>query len=113
MNQILATPFEHYSTRNPAGRVFGIVVDDRLGSPVIRVGLDALAQCEADLLVFLCLPPHDIRQRTDWPDLERLIRSAGKEHLEYETRVVDSPAELLEASLHMRILRLPTDDSII
>lgn len=93
--------------------VYGMVVDDRLGSPVIRLGLDRLALHPAERLVFLCLPPHDIRERTDWAELQSHLRRPDGQPLDYEVRIMSSPAQLLDASLEMRILRLPTDDVII
>jgi|GEM_PF-6232184 len=88
--------------------VYGIVVSDELSTPVIKVGLDALRRKDVDTVIFLCMAPHDIRTRTDWPAILAHLESLGSD-VRHEVRIVGSPADLLEASLDIRVLRLPDD----
>jgi hypothetical protein len=90
-------------------KVFGMVVDDHTSSAMVKLGLDALAKTDADLVVFLCPAPHDIRDRVDWGDIESRIRFAGGKRSAHEVQLVDSGIELMEASLRMRVMRLPDD----
>lgn len=113
MEQTTTLAAGHEFSYPSSAKVYGIVVDDRLGSPVIKIGLDALHQVDGDLLVFLCLAPHDIRTRTDWDDLVSHIRFRNGKERECEVRLVQSPEELLIASLNMRVLRLPVDFEVI
>jgi hypothetical protein len=87
-------------------KVYGMIVDDRISSPLIRVGLRALHDVDADLLVFLCLATDDIRERTDWDELVSEIRFRNGRS-DYEVRLVSKHEELMDASLHMRVIRLP------
>lgn len=89
-----------------AMKVFGMIIDDRISSPLVRVGLRALHEVDADLLVFLCLATDDIRDRTDWEELvsEIRFRNGGSDH---EVRLVSKHEELMDASLNMRVIRLP------
>lgn len=90
-------------------KVVGMVVDDHTSSAMVKLGLDALARTDADLLVFLCPGPSDIRDRVDWPDIESCIRFAGGRRAEYAVEGIESGIELMEASLRMRVMRLPDD----
>jgi hypothetical protein len=90
-------------------KVYGMVVHDRIPGALVELGLRTLAKVDADLLVFLCLAPHDIRVRTDWEQLASQVRFANGKQGAYEVRVLNSPEELLYASLIMRVLRLPED----
>ncbi len=87
-------------------KVYGVIVDDRISSPLIRVGLRALHEVDADLLVFLCLATDDIRDRTDWNELVSEIRFRNGRS-DYEVRLVGNHEELMDASLNMRVIRLP------
>jgi hypothetical protein len=87
-------------------KVYGIIVDDRISSALIRVGLRALHEVDADLLVFLCLATDDIRDRTDWEELVSEIRFRNGRS-DYEVRLVSKHEELMDASLNMRVIRLP------
>ncbi len=106
-----ASPANQF-TYPAAMNVFGIVVDDRLASALIKLGLAALNRVNVDLVVFLCIPPHDIRDRTDWDDILDHIRIGNDKEKAYEVRLLQSPEELLDASLKMRVIRLP-DDSVV
>lgn len=90
-------------------KVYGMVIDEKLDAPMIKLGLDVLSHRDADLLLFLCLAPHDIRERTDWEDIARHIRFGNNKEAKYEVRLVRSSQELLEASFNIHIIRLPTD----
>jgi hypothetical protein len=87
-------------------KVYGMIIDDRISSPLVRVGLRALHEVDADLLVFLCLATDDIRDRTDWDELVPEIRFRNGRS-DYEVRLVSKHEELMDASLNMRIIRLP------
>ena len=87
-------------------KVYGIIVDDRISSPLIKVGLRALHEIDADLLVFLCLETDDIRDRTDWEELVSEIRFRNGRS-DHEVRLVSKHEELMDASLNMRVIRLP------
>ena len=101
-----ATPGPSQFNYPDAMKVYGIIVDDRISSPLIRVGLRALHDIDADLVVFLCLATDDIRDRTDWDELvpEIRFRNGGSN---YEVRLVNKHEELMDASLNMRVIRLP------
>ncbi|MDF3034962.1 MAG: hypothetical protein K0S28_236 [Paucimonas sp.] len=92
-----------------SAETYGIVVDDRLDSALIKLGLDALSSRQVGKVVFFSLSPHDIRTRKDWPEIVRHIRSEADAEGHYEVRQVESPEELLEASLEMKLVRLPVD----
>ena len=87
-------------------KVYGMIIDDRISSPLVRVGLRALHEVDADLLVFLCLATDEIRDRTDWDELVPEIRFRNGRS-DYEVRLVSKHEELMDASLNMRIIRLP------
>ena len=87
-------------------KVYGMIIDDRIASPLVRVGLRALHEVDADLLVFLCFATDDIRDRTDWEELVTEIRFRNGRS-DYEVRLVSKHEELMDASLNMRVLRLP------
>ena len=87
-------------------KVYGMIIDDRISSPLVRVGLRALHEVDADLLVFLCLATDDIRDRTDWEELASEIRFRNGRG-DYEVRLVNKHEELMDASLQMRVIRLP------
>lgn len=108
MNHDTTTRVARHAPYPDASRVYGMVIDSRLADAMIRIGLDALRAVDGELLVFLCLAPHDIRSREEWPALEREIGFANGKR-EYEVRMVTHPEELLAASLQFRVLRLPTD----
>jgi hypothetical protein len=94
--------------RYPEGmKVYGMIIDDRIPSALVRVGLNALSKVDADLLVFLCLEADDIRNRTDWEELASEIRFGNGKQGAYEVRLVNSHEELMVASLNMRVIRLP------
>jgi hypothetical protein len=94
--------------RYPEGmKVYGMIIDDRIPSALVRVGLNALRKVDADLLVFLCLETDDIRNRTDWEELAGEIRFGNGKQGAYEVRLVNSHEELMVASLNMRVIRLP------
>jgi hypothetical protein len=94
--------------RYPEGmKVYGMIIDDRIPSALVRVGLNALSKVDADLLVFLCLETDDIRDRTDWEELASEIRFGNGKQGAYEVRLVNSHEELMVASLNMRVIRLP------
>jgi hypothetical protein len=106
------TPVSRFSY--PVGhKVYGMVVDDHTSSAMVKLGLDAIARTDADLLVFLCIAPNDIRDRVDWPDIESRIRFAGGRRAAYDVQLVESGVELMEASLQMRVIRLPDDYTFI
>jgi hypothetical protein len=87
-------------------KVYGMIIDDRIPNALVRVGLRALHDVDADLLVFLCLATDDIRDRTEWDELVPEIRfNNGRS--DYEVRLVSKHEELMDASLNMRVLRLP------
>ncbi len=88
-------------------KVYGIIIDDRIPSALVRVGLNALSRVDADLLVFLCLATDDIRDRTDWEELAGEVRFANGRQGAYEVRLVNTHEDLMQASLKMRVLRLP------
>ncbi|MBK4738863.1 hypothetical protein [Noviherbaspirillum pedocola] len=90
-------------------KVYGMVVDGHTSGALVRLGLDALARTDADLLVFLCPTPDDIRDRVDWSEIESRIRFAGGKRSAYDVQMVGSGIELMEASLRMRVMRLPDD----
>ena len=87
-------------------KVYGMIIDDRISNALIEVGLRALHEIDADLLVFLCLATDDIRNRTDWEELVSGIRFRNGRS-DYEVRLVSKHEELMDASLQMRIIRLP------
>lgn len=87
-------------------KVYGMIIDDRISSALVRVGLRALHEVDADLLVFLCLATDDIRDRTDWDELISEIRFRNG-CSDYEVRLVSKHEELMDASLNMRVIRLP------
>jgi hypothetical protein len=94
--------------RYPEGmKVYGMIIDDRIPSALVRVGLNALSKVDADLLVFLCLETDDIRDRTDWEELASEIRFGNGKQGAYEVRLVNSHEQLMHASLNMRVIRLP------
>lgn len=94
--------------RYPEGmKVYGMIIDDRIPSALVRVGLNALGKIDADLLVFLCLETDDIRDRIDWEELAGEIRFGNGKQGAYEVRLVNSHEELMVASLNMRVIRLP------
>jgi hypothetical protein len=94
--------------RYPEGmKVYGMIIDDRIPSALVRVGLNALRKVDADLLVFLCLETDDIRDRTDWEELASEIRFGNGKQGAYEVRLVNSHEDLMYASLNMRVIRLP------
>lgn len=113
MEQFSATEKERQYQYPETAQVYGVVVDDHLASAVIRVGLDALNRKQVDLVVFLCLAPHDIRSRTDWNDILSHIPLTENKQRQYDVRILQSPDELLYASLNMRVIRLPADTVII
>lgn len=88
--------------------VVGMVVDGHTSSALVAFGLEALARTDADLLVFLCPAPDDIRQRVDWDDIVGRIRFANGNPA-YDVQLVHSGIELMQASLQMRVMRLPDD----
>ncbi|TCS32611.1 hypothetical protein EDC30_12135 [Paucimonas lemoignei] len=113
MTQLDATELEKQYQYPESMQVYGIVVDDRLSNALIKLGLDALSQKKVDRLIFLCLDPHDIRERTDWTDIIAHIPATNGARPEYDVRIVQSPAELMHASLNMRVVRLPVDSVVI
>jgi hypothetical protein len=99
--------------RVPEGlKVYAMIIDDRVPSPLIRVGLNALRMVEVDRLVLLCLASDDIRNRTDWEELTRDINDALGRQGACEVRLVNSHEELMYASLHMRIIHLPESNAV-
>ncbi|MFL6718965.1 MAG: hypothetical protein ACJ8G3_21660 [Burkholderiaceae bacterium] len=88
-------------------KVYGMIIDDRIPSALVRVGLNALSKVDADLLVFLCLETDDIRDRTDWEELASEVRFGNGKQGAYEVRLVNSHEDLMVASLNMRVIRLP------
>lgn len=109
--ETMETPMAHAERyAYPEGaKVIGMVVDGHTSGALVKLGLDALARTDADLLVFLCPAPHDIRERVDWSDIESHIRFSGGKKAAYEVQSVHSGIELMEASLRMRVMRLPDD----
>jgi hypothetical protein len=87
-------------------KVYGMIIDDRIPNALVQVGLRALHEVDADLLVFLCLATDDIRDRTDWDELASSIRFRNGRN-DYEVRLVSKHEELMDASLNMRVIRLP------
>ena len=87
-------------------KVYGMIIDDRIPNALVKVGLRALHEVDADLLVFLCLASDDIRDRTEWDELVPEIRFRNGRS-DYEVRLVSKHEELMDASLNMRVLRLP------
>ena len=82
--------------RYPEGmKVYGMIIDDRIPSALVRVGLNALSKVDADLLVFLCLETDDIRDRTDWEELASEIRFGNGKQGAYEVRLVNSHEQLV------------------
>lgn len=113
MEQFTAAEKERHYQYPEGAQVYGVVVDERLASPVINVGLEALHQKKVDRVVFLCLAPHDIRSRTDWDDILAHLPLAGDRQRQYDVRIVQTPDELLYASMNMRVIRLPDDTVVI
>ena len=101
------------SFRYPDGmRVYAMVIDDRVPSALIRVGLNAMRLVRADRLVLLCLASDDIRNRTDWEELAADIATALGGQDACEVRLVNSHEELMYASLHMHIIHLPESNAV-
>ena len=99
--------------RYPDGlRVHAMIIDDRVPSALIRVGLNALRLVEVDRLVLLCLASDDIRDRTDWEELAADIGNALGRADACEVRLVNTHEELMYASLHMRIMHLPEANAV-
>lgn len=113
MAQLSATDLDRQFQYPQTMHVYGIIVDDRLSSALIKVGLNALRQRPVDRLIFLCLDPHDVRSRTDWDDILAHIPATDNRRPEIDIKIVRSPEELLYASLNMRIVRLPDDTVFI
>ena len=72
-------------------KVYGMIIDDRISSPLVRVGLRALHEVDADLLVFLCLATDDIRVVVD-------TAIHGAEHVEQNLADLGSSANLFHRS---------------
>ena len=99
--------------RYPEGmKVYAMVIDDRVPSALIRVGLHALRLVRVDRLVLLCLASDDIRNRVDWDELTGNIASALGRQDAWEVRLVNSHEELMYASLHMHIVHLPASNAV-
>ena len=106
-----ATPDQPF--RYPDGmRVYAMVIDDRVPSALIRVGLNALRLVRVDRLVLLCLASDDIRDRTDWDELAADIATTLGRQDACEVRLVNSHQDLMYASLHMHILHLPESNAV-